>query len=93
MHSLISRYALEVRQNGKGTGAFFLDKNAAKAVSEEVTQSHLHLSGKKAKKYLKSHFASTWEHFDVNHDGLIEVERMPQFLRWFTENALDIDLQ
>ncbi len=47
--SLISRYALEVRQNGKGTGAFFLDKDAAKAVSEEVTQSHMNLSGKKAK--------------------------------------------
>jgi hypothetical protein len=49
MNSLISRYSLEVRQNGKGTGAFFLDKDAAKAVSEEVTQSHMNLSGKKAK--------------------------------------------
>ena len=49
MHSLISRYALEVRQNGKGTGAFFLDKDAAKAVSQEVATSHLNLSGKKAK--------------------------------------------
>ena len=49
MNSLISRYSLEVRQNVKGTGAFFFDKDAAKAVSEEVTQSHMNLSGKKAK--------------------------------------------
>ena len=42
----------------------------------------MNLSGKKAKKWLKDHFASTWEYFDVNKDGLIEVERIPQFLRW-----------
>tara|TARA_B110000305_G_C19209321_1_gene525054 strand:+ start:513 stop:638 length:126 start_codon:yes stop_codon:yes gene_type:complete len=35
-----------------------------------------------------------FNHFDVNHDGLIEAERTPQFLRYLYPNgALDIDLQ
>ena len=35
-----------------------------------------------------------FNHFDVNQDGLIEVERMPQFLRYMYPNGgLDIDLQ
>ena len=38
-------------------------------------------------------FEDTWNHFDVNKDGLVEVERMPQFLRYLTGNALDISLQ
>ena len=38
-------------------------------------------------------FEDTWNHFDVNHDGLVEVERMPQFMRMLLGNALAIDLQ
>ena len=42
---------------------------------------------------MTDHFADTWDHFDVNKDGIIEVGRFPQFLRYFTGDALDIDLQ
>ena len=38
-------------------------------------------------------FENVWNHFDVNHDGLVEVERMPQFMRMLLGNSLDIDLQ
>ncbi len=31
--------------------------------------------------------------FDINHDGLVEVERMPQFLRYLLGNSLEIGLQ
>ena len=37
-------------------------------------------------------FEEVWNHFDVNKDGLVEVERMPQLLRMVC-GALDIDLQ
>ena len=37
-------------------------------------------------------FDEVWNHFDVNKDGLVEVERMPQLLRMVC-GALDIDLQ
>ena len=38
----------------------------------------------KASSYLKDHFDDTWNHFDVNKDSIVEVERMPQFLRYLT---------
>lgn len=94
MNSLIQNYALEMKdEKGLPSGHFFLDKDAAKKACKEVIMSHWKYDEAKAKSYIKSKFGETWTHFDVNNDGLIEVERMPQFLRWFLGNSLDIDLQ
>ena len=41
---------------------------------------------------MSEHFDDTWTHFDVNNDSLIEVERMPQFLRYLTGNSQLIGL-
>jgi len=30
-----------------------------------------------ANAFMAQHFASTWDHFDVNKDGIVEVGRMP----------------
>ena len=72
MNSLISKYAREVKIDGKLTGQMFLNKEDAKAVSAEVLKNH-----KKDIATDEPNFDSTWEHFDVNKDGLVEVERMP----------------
>lgn len=94
MNSMINNYALELKdKDGKPTGHFFLDKGAAQGVCEEVLKNNSHWNAGKADKWIASNFLSTWEHFDVNNDGIVEVERMPQFLRYFTGDALDIDLQ
>ena len=78
MNSLIKTYALESKDdNGKSTGNFFFDKAAAEAVSSEVVHTHRDLSGNQLKGFLDEHFETTWEHFDVNNDNLVEVERMP----------------
>jgi hypothetical protein len=50
----------------------FLNKEDAKAVSAEVLKNH-----KRDTATDEPNFDSTWEHFDVNKDGLVEVERMP----------------
>ena len=60
-----------------------LNEADAKAVSEEVVNNH------KADIAGPVDFDATWNHFDINHDGLVEVERMPQFLRFLTRGALD----
>jgi hypothetical protein len=92
MNSLIKTYALEMKdENGNPSGHMFLDKDAAQRVSNEVVGTHM--KGVDQAKYLAEHFPETWDHFDVNHDGLIEVERMPQFLRWLLGNSLTIGLQ
>ena len=50
----------------------FLNKDDAKSVSTEVEKSHPgHIATDEVD------FEGTWDHFDVNKDGLIEVERMP----------------
>ena len=72
MNSLISTYAREVKRDGKLTGQLFLNHDDASAVAAEVTKSHpSHIATEDVD------FESTWTHFDVNNDGLIEVERMP----------------
>jgi hypothetical protein len=71
----------------------FLDKDGARAVSNEVVHTHFQYNDEQSTEYLATKFPETWTHFDVNNDGLIEVERMPQFLRWLLGNSLSIGLQ
>ena len=72
MNSLISKYAREVRRDGHNTGHMFCNKEDAKAVADEVLANH-----KDNTAVDKVDFEGTWTHFDVNNDGLVEVERMP----------------
>ena len=81
MNSLISRYSLEGNVGGKPNGHFYLNKEGALAVSKEVVNTHLGMNGKKREQYIAPRFNQIWSHFDVNSDGFLEVERMPQFLR------------
>ena len=91
MRSMIENYAIEFKdKDGKPSGHFFFNKAAAKDASSEVCKTHLPKTGAAL---LAEKFEDTWTHFDVNKDGLVEVERMPQFLRYLTGNALDISLQ
>jgi len=64
----------------------------------EHVKSHFHYDNGAASGFLSgavtdnaSSFEEVWNHFDVNKDGLVEVERMPQMLRMMC-GALDIDL-
>jgi hypothetical protein len=93
MASLIKNYALEQKTaDGKPSGNFFFDRDAARAASKEVITTHMNLDKISRNKYLEENFDSTWTHFDVNNDNLIEVERMPQFLRYLLGNSLEFGL-
>ena len=93
MRSLINNYAIELKdKKGAPTGNFFLDQDGAKEACLEVLKNNSHLDASKASGFMTEHFAGTWDHFDVNKDGIVEVGRFPQFLRFFTGDALDIDL-
>ena len=99
MNSLITKYAREITDNGKLTGHMFCNKDDAYAVSKEVVGTHLGYKGEDIERYLSGGsggdpiFENVFNHFDVNKDGLIEVERMPQFLRMVLGNSLEINLQ
>ena len=92
MNSLIGKYAREVIIDGKKSGQMFCNLADAKSVLSEVIKTHPNMGYTKLEGEIDADGA--FEHFDVNKDGLIEVERMPQFIRYALPNgALDIDLQ
>ena len=94
MNSIIKTYAIEMKdEHGDPTGHFFLNKDGARRISDEVVHTHFQYDDKQTNEYLAEKFPETFTHFDVNNDNLIEVERMPQFLRWVLGNSLTIGLQ
>ena len=91
MNSVIKNYAREVKYKGKLTGVMMLNEADATALAEEVKRTHKGMGYRENEQMTP---ADAFRHFDVNHDGLIEAERAPQFLRYlFANAALDIDLQ
>ena len=92
MESVIEKYAREIKINGKLTGTMMLNLEDAKALAAEVLSTHKDMGYYKQVDAMSVDDA--FNHFDVNHDGLIEAERAPQFLRYLYPNgALDIALQ
>ena len=88
MASLIKDYAREIKHGKELTGHMFLNRADALAASNKIRTDHKNAN----RNAEEDTFDATWKHFDVNNDGLIEVERMPQFFRMLLGNALDIDL-
>ena len=91
MNSMVGAYSREVFNDGAPTGHLFLNKVDARNAANEVIANHKNED--RQTDYEGDRFEDTWNHFDVNKDGLVEVERMPQFMRMLLGNALAIDLQ
>merc|ERR1711988_1781545 len=92
MESVIEKYAREIKVEGKLTGTMMLNLEDAKALAAEVKSTHKDMGYYKQVDGMSVDDA--FNHFDVNHDGLIEAERAPQFLRYlYPQGALDIALQ
>jgi hypothetical protein len=91
MNSMVGAYSREVFDAGKPTGHLFLNKADARAASNEVIANHK--AEDRNTDYEGDRFEDTWNHFDVNKDGLVEAERMPQFFRMLLGNALAITLE
>ena len=83
MRSMIEQYALEGKnKDGSPNGQFWMDEAGARAAAHEVLDTHRHLTGPARENYLKSYWARTWAHFDVNRTGKVEAIKMPQVLRF-----------
>ena len=50
-------------------------------VAKELLAEHKKLSGPALDEYIKWNFEELWDHFDVNKQGLVEIERMSQFYK------------
>merc|ERR1712167_89539 len=88
MRSMINNYALEAKEDKTGipTGAFWMNEATTRAAASEVLATHKGLSGAALQKYLDTYFAKAWGHFDVNRPGMVEVIKMPQFMRFLASD-------
>ena len=88
MKSMYATYATESEdKDGLPSGHFWVTKENAKKACDEVVNTHLRLSGPEKEAYVASQFPALWTRFDVNEEGKIEVDRMPQLLRSICGNA------
>jgi hypothetical protein len=75
--SMIMTYAAEAKDDdGVPTGKFMMGKAAAERAATEVCSTHKGMNKDDAAAYVKEFFPRTWDHFDVNGGGFIEVEKM-----------------
>ena len=87
MRSMILNFALELKtKEGLPTGQFFMNPSTARAAAEEVLATHMKLAGTTLETYLKTYFDKAWGHFDVNRTGIIEVIKMPMFMRFLASD-------
>lgn len=87
MASMIENYALEGKnEDGTPNGKFFMNEAVTRQAASEVLKTHKKLETKENEDYMKQYFARTWQHFDVTHDGLVEVDVMPQFMRFLASD-------
>ena len=83
MHSIISKYAVDKRdeKTGKPTGQLYVDRAGAEALAREVVATHLKKTGKELDDYVTHNLTEAWARWDVNQTGWVEAERIPTLLR------------
>ena len=87
MRSMYEQYALEAKTRcGAPSGHFWMNEATTRAAAAEVLNTHKGLSGDALDNYLNTYFAKAWGHFDVNRTGLVEVIKMPQFMRFLASD-------
>ena len=87
MRSMIANYAMEEKtEDDLPSGHFWMNESITRAAAREVLETHKGLTGEGLNKYLDTYFAKAWGHFDVNRTGLIEVIKMPQFMRFLASD-------
>ena len=90
---VIEKYATEgVTAEGKPNKEFFILKDQAKIIAKEVVKDHLGLKGEEAAKFMNLRFDETWNHYDVNKEGTMDVLWVSTVMRALCKPVKDIDL-
>ena len=92
--NVIKNYATEgVTKQGKPNGYFFITKEQAKDIANEVVQTHLGYDKAKTKQFLDQKFDDMWDYYDVNREQIIDANWTATFMRALCKPVKDIDLQ
>ena len=92
MRSMIQNYAIDKnceeddKKDPFPCGKFIMNQATMRAAASEVLCTHKGLCGGALATYLDTYFSKAWGHFDVNRTGLIEVIKMPQFMRFLASD-------
>jgi hypothetical protein len=87
MRSILVNYALEKKtEKGQPSGIFKMDKKNTMSASREVLTKYKKLAGKDLDDYMNSYFSRTWEHFDVNKDGMLDALDMTAFMKYLASD-------
>ena len=88
MHSMLTKWALEGKnKDGSPNGKFYMDQHGAYAVADEVLMNNMGMDAARRSEHIKTYFERSWNHFDVNREGKIEIGMMPQFMRFLGGTA------
>ena len=93
VYNLISKYAKEGKneEDGKPSGKFFIDRAAAKTVTEPYVKKYVKVTGKDLEDVMTMEFEDKFKYIDVLDSGFIEVEQMGRFVRSMChDNTLDL---
>ena len=77
---------------GKPNGKFFITKDQSKQLAQEVIETHLGMKGVEKDNFMKKHFSESWEHYDVNDEGVLDAMWASPFMRFLCKSEKDIDL-
>ena len=93
MYQIINNYALEQKTDkGEPSGVFKMDKKATMNAVKSVIAQSKKLQGKELDDYANQYFSRTWEHFDVNKEGKLDVLDMPAFMKYVcSDQGMDLD--
>lgn len=87
MRSMLVNYALEKKtEKGQPSGVFKMDKKNTISASREILTKYKKLAGKDLDDYMNSYFGRTWEHFDVNKDGMLDALDMTAFMKFLASD-------
>jgi len=87
MRSIYTKFALEQKTGaGKPAGVFVMDKKTTKDVAGQVVGRVKTLQGKELDGFMGQYFERTWDHFDVNQQGRLDVLDMPAFMKYIASD-------
>ena len=69
-----------------------MDKKNTENAARTVVKVFKKLDGKELDSYIQQYFPRTWEHFDVNKEGKLDVLDMPAFMKYVcSDQGIDLD--
>ena len=83
MTTIIKNFALEQKtKDGTASGTFKMGKKQTQDAARQIVQKYKKINGKELDDYMGQYFQRTWEHYDVNNEGTLDVLDMTAFMNY-----------